>query len=412
MKRIHLLGSGIFLALAISGCNQDNIIQVGENPFEPIVLTSEQKAVVQANNQFALNYLAEVEKASESCDFIVSPLSAGYLLGMMLNGAEGKLAEEIKSALGFENQGIDAVNEFYGQLIHLLPQMDKATTVSSARGLFPSLYLQFYDDFKTVANSIYLAETEIIDYSKPQNAVDKLNNWCSSKTNGTIQNMFSLNEVHPNTVLILTDVNYFNGAWSEYFDKSKTAGESFTKENGSIVQIPFMKKKANYGVNATGTTVHIPYGNGAFSMAIILPERGKKTQSVIQSLQQRQWNPSNVPFEVDLWLPRFEISTEISLIDVLSNMGIPSIKQNGAFSQLAYDLDLKDTGLSMRQKTAIRVNEQGTEASTVSEANFFVGALPSSGPLVFHADRPFIYLIYENSTGAILYAGCFRGESK
>lgn len=411
MKKLFTTAMAFIAIFSIVGCEQNNIVQVGENPFEPIVLTSEQKAVVQANNQFALNYLAEVEKLSESCNFIVSPLSAGYLLGMMLNGAEGKLAEEIKSALGFENQETDAVNEFYGQLIRLLPEMDKATTVSSARGLFPSPSLQFYDDFKVVANNTYLAETERIDYFKSQSAVERLNTWCSNNTGGMIQDMFSANEIDPTTVLVLIDADYFNGAWSEYFDKKETGKETFTKEDGSVVQIPFMKKKAHYSIFSSGawSAVSIPYGNGAFSMTIILPGQGVTINSVIQSLQQKNGvQVPDRPLEVELWLPRFDIATEIDLLKTLCDVGIPSLG-NPVFTRLAYDLN---TNLQMKQKASINVDEQGTVASAASAAIFsYIGVEPTT-PMVFHADRPFIFLINENSTGVILYAGCFRGESK
>lgn len=172
-----------------------------------------------------------------------------------------------------------------------------------------------------------------------------------------------------------------------------------------------MRERLLYQDNDVLRAVRLPFGNEAYSMVVILPAEGKTLSDVTESLDSESWakfRSSLVPCDVDLWLPKFETKYHIDLNGVLSAMGMPS-----AFSPKSADfsaMSKEDINLSLVQQDAIiKVDEAGAEAAAVSLAGFVMAAAPGQH-VVFHADKPFLYLITESSTGAILFAGKYAGK--
>ena len=171
-------------------------------------------------------------------------------------------------------------------------------------------------------------------------------------------------------------------------------------------------KNLNYAENDIFQAVNIPYGNQAFSMVALLPKPGYKVADVIAALKGEGWNQLLAELNthsVDLWLPKFETKYRIKLNEILSAMGMPLAFDGGLadFSALSsYPLYLR----YVQQDAIIKVDEEGTEAVVVSHAGFAKNSAGPNPPAVFHADHPFLYLITENSTGAILFAGKYSGN--
>jgi serpin B len=210
---------------------------------------------------------------------------------------------------------------------------------------------------------------------------------------------------------------YFKSQWvlGLRFAKENTKNEPFTREDGGKQNVLMMKNNSDLLCqgNDVFTAVRLPYGNGAFNMVVVLPDEGFTIQDAIESLKGEEWTAfyrNMVKCAVDLWLPKFETRSRINLNKILSDMGMPS----------AFDLNKADFkamsnyALSLSKVTqdaVIKVDEEGTEAAVVSkgEPNGTTAMRPGNR-VVFHADRPFLYLITENSTGAILFAGKFSGK--
>jgi serpin B len=173
----------------------------------------------------------------------------------------------------------------------------------------------------------------------------------------------------------------------------------------------------SYLKNETFSAVRIPYGNQMWSMTVMLPEEGKTTDDVINLLAQDDWNEFDKslyqPYEVNLSLPRFETSSSTDdmaggLISLLKKMGIRKVfdKENMEIVNIA------NTPLyigMMRQKAAIKVNEKGSEAAAVTVAGMLNTAVEEFPKADFHANRPFVYVISEASSGVILFVGKFNG---
>lgn len=250
-----------------------------------------------------------------------------------------------------------------------------------------------------------------MDFTDRSGTADKINEWCSDQTNGLIPEI--IKEVNPDMLVYLMNAVYFNGEWAKKckFQKENTSTEPFTLENGEKKNVQMMKN--NIELNCLGndvfTAVKIPYGNGAFNMMIILPDEGHSLEDVTDSLKGKTLKDFSLRhYMVDLWLPKFETKFSFELNDILSAMGMPS-----AFNEHTADFKaMTDTDIFLsyvKQDAFIKVDENGTEAAAVTSAGGLTTSLPA-GPIVFHADRPFLYLIVESNTGVVLFAGKYSGK--
>ena len=398
---------------------------------EPINLTPEQQVFAYDNNQFALNFLNTVNETDRSGkSFIYSPLSITYVLGMVNDAATGLTEKELEETLGFHEGGIQAVNDYCKNLIDGLPKVDNKVTLNIANAIFLNkdwtLKQQFTQDMQTY----YDAKAEALDFMAPE-TLDHINGWCSEKTNGMIPTI--LDEIDPLMVSYLLNAIYFKADWASKFDPQNTKDETFTTEKGnSNTKMPMMHQNVliKYMKNNTYSAIEMPYGNGLWNMVVMMPEEGKNTDDIINHLKMFGVYPMLYddidgsldswvfgPYEVDLKLPRYETSSDTNdledgLIGLMKKMGInrafyDALAEIPNMCELPVYIDI------MRQKAKIKVNEEGSEAAAVTVvgvANKSMGSETMEYPkATFHANRPFIYVIREASSGVILFVGKFTG---
>lgn len=383
------------------------------NPYKVLNLTSKSAEFARLGSNFAFDFIDRIN-AEEKGDFFVSPLSMQFLLGMILDGTRGKTADEICHVLGYGKGEVAAVNSYSLSMLEQLPSLDKTTKLSIANALFVNISHPVLDSYRDTVGKYYLAEVSNLNFSDIGATLEAINGWSRKKTEGLIPKI--LNEVDNNAAAYLLNALYFKGQWKEKFSKDKTGEETFTAEDGTEKQVPMMKiwEEYSYLDKKDFQVVRLPYGNGAFNMLVVLPGNGKTIADVTAILKNTDWvemNQSMEPFTVDLWLPKFEVSYKTELENTLSAMGMPSAFKTGAADYSA--MFPEPVYLSGVMQTAIvKVDEEGTEAAAVSGAfiNTLAPALSITFPVVFHADRPFLYLITESSTGAVLFAGKYSGK--
>ena len=343
---------------ALTGCDNDS----SEEPFGTdterydIPLDTKSIEVNARGQKFAFNFYKEMAGKEES-NFCISPLSASLCLGMVLNGANGNTYTELQVK----------TNQTY-----------------------------------------YNAEV----YNEPFNmeTVDKINHWCANKTNDLIPKM--LETISPNTLACLINAIYFKGVWKMEFDKGDTKDKPFHLKDGSEIKVPTMKQQATnyYYGDEQVSVVELPYGNGAFSLVLFMPSDKKKTSldELIADLDADRWNQwmSNLSsYSFDLYLPRFTMESSMDLTDVMKTLGVKdAFKSEADFTNISTEQPLF-IGL-IKQNTFIKVDESGTEAAAVTIVDMDTSALPPATTLKeLRFDHPFGYVLKENSTGAILFAG-------
>ena len=415
MKRHWNLGIFALVLLALVSCKDDGEVVYMLPKTKPIQLSEEQKLMRDNNNEFAWRLFQTMQEQQGDSSTVLSPISVTYMLGMLNAGAAGTTRDEITAALGFGSDP-NAVNEYCKTMIEGAPNADPAATVkiancidvNSSMGL--SLLKQYVNDMK----KYYNAQIDALDFTK-SSTLNKINNWCSKNTNGMIPSI--LDEINPNAAMYLLNAIYFNADWTEKFDVNDTRNSSFTRPDGSVVTQPLMHRKAiALGCESElCSMLRIPFGSGAYSMYIMLPAEGKTTSDLIRDMSQQaltdHLNAGNTTaHEVDILIPKYEIISDIDLVKILKSMGIQK-----AFNPQADFSNMSNINLyvsKMKQRAAIEVNEDGAKAAAVT-----ISTLDATAPgpqeyqkTEFHANRPFLYLILEESTHSIFFIGTYCGD--
>lgn len=443
-KNLISLAAMALSSLLLSCSSSEDAVDLGEaktvvnmlsEPI-PINLTTEQQVFVNDNNLFTLNFLKTVnETESNGKSFIYSPLSITYVLGMVNDAATGLTEKELEETLGFHEGGIQAVNDYCKKLIDGLPKVDNKVTLNIANAIFLNKNYTLKPQFEQDMQTYYDAKAEALDFKAPE-TLNHINSWASEKTNGMIPTI--LDDIDPALVSYLLNAIYFKADWASKFDPQNTKDETFTTENGnSSTDMPMMHQNVliQYINNSMFSAIKIPYGNGLWNMMVMLPEKGFTTDHIINHLAALGLNgvegafceiedgiatmsvKSFSPHEVDLKLPRYETSSdtddiEDGLIGLMKKMGINRAFEDG-LAEIPNMCELPVYIDMMRQKAKIKVNEEGSEAAAVTVAGATYSALsePMEYPkATFHANRPFVYVIREASSGVILFVGKFTGK--
>lgn len=397
--------------LALTSCDNelegDNFGKDTERYDIPLV--SKSIEINAQTQRFAFDFYREMAR-KEKADFCVSPLSASLCLGMVLNGADGNTYEEIRKALGYEGFTNEEVNAYAQMMQTELPKLDGRTIFTNANSAWIRDDFQVFPSFVETNKTYYNAEV----YNEPftNETKDKVNRWCSDKTNGLIPEM--LDELSSSTVSLLINALYFKGVWTSEFKKADTRDEPFYLDNGEEIKAPMMWQENTTDCYADEhvAVVELPYGNGAFSFVVFMPrthEAGALSR-LIEGLDDAEWNRwlgGMRQQNLKLYLPRFKFESPLmNLTDILRVMGI-----NDAFDPMLADFSkMCDQSVfvgGVKQKTFIEVNESGTEAAAVTVADMDNMSMGSPNPISseLRFDHPFGYVLKEKSTGAILFAG-------
>lgn len=411
MKKFFILLCAIAMIGGVSSCKQKKTEKAEPCP---ITLNDEQRQFVDGNNSFSLSFLKEMDDWDiNGKSFVYSPLSITYVLSMVNDAAEGITSMEMQNTLGFGIVEKSKINDFCKILIDSLPMADRNIQLQIANAVFVNKDYTLKKQFLQNLNKYYSADAESLDFSS-RSAASSINKWCKKQTNGLIPQI--IEKTNPNFVSYLLNAVYFKAEWAEPFEESDTETDTFYTADG-YVMLPLMHQHNRYSYvqNQLFAAVDIPYGNGQWSMTVVLPEEGKDVSDVIDFLSKEHLAFLDTLRErsVDLKLPRFETksSTEGYLIDIMQNMGI----------RYVFDKDLSDVpnmcdrnvyiGM-MKQDARIMVNEEGSEAAAVTIVGIAetTCALMPEEPVLFYANRPFVYIIREASTNAILFVGRYTGK--
>ena len=162
-----------------------------------------------------------------------------FLLGMLLNGANGQTAAEICDVLGYGEDEVAAVNEFCLSMIRQLPDLDKQTKLAIANAIFVNKNYALQDRYKSVVSEYYDAQVTNADFSKGSATTKAINKWCSDHTNGLITKI--IDNVSPQMLAYLLNAVYFKSQWKDKFNKGNTVKESFTQEGGASTTVQMMR---------------------------------------------------------------------------------------------------------------------------------------------------------------------------
>jgi len=412
MKQKFLWVAAALMMAACSGSDNEN----GTDPVpvicpiaETIELTPVEQELVSENNDFAFNLFRQTQDVNKSQ--VLSPLSITYALGMLNNGAAGETQRQINQVLGFKDK--DTANEFCKKMLTKAPSLDPQTTVSIANNIYLNKDYALKPVFVEKASTFYDAQPETRDFHDGQ-TLGVINQWASDHTQGMIKEVLNNKTFNPNAVSYLLNATYFKGTWASKFNKESTLDEDFQSYSQPYPKVPMMHQTGEFDYAETDTyqALRKSYGNGAYAMTILLPQAGKTVADVLKGLTADSWkqlHESLTETEVQVALPRFESHTDVDLADIMCSLGMPD-----AFDEMKAefpDFCEKATFIGlMKQVAAIKVNEEGAEASAVTVIGMYETAVGPQMMKFFYANRPFLYFISEQSTGTIFFMGQYSGK--
>jgi serpin B len=401
MRRIAYISIIAKASLLLTSCSDPS--GFGEPITElPRALTVIEQEVISQANVFGLELLRETVARDDRPNIVLSPLSASMALGMTLNGAADGTFDAMRSALGFEGLTQEEINGAFRDLIELLTTLDPAVRFDIANSIWANENVQFHDAFLQAVSDAFGAATESRDFTDPA-TLAAINAWVEDNTNGFIDRI--LDSLDPALVMLLINAIYFDGAWTNQFDPADTNSGPFTREDGFTVEVDMMSMSDAEFPRSFGpgySAIELPYGGGAFSMVLVLPQANPR--DFVSGLDGALWDWTVSELSessLDLRrVPKFTLSYDAYLNEPLKAMGM-----DVAFTPAADFTAMSPVGDQfcidfVRQKTFIEVDERGTKAAAVTAVG--VGVTSFNGLIL---DRPFVFAIRERFSGTILFTG-------
>lgn len=361
--------------------------------------------MARSNNIFAFRLYQQLGEDSDN--LIFSPFSITQALGMLYAGAQDTTQQQIAETLALPAEEEINFSELTQAMYTPPDSEDVLFQLNIANSLWAQQEYPFQPDYISFLNEFYGTYLQEVDFSTPDETAQIINSWVSEQTQGNIENLVNPSTLDMMTRLMLINAIYLNAGWSELFDESLTQDDAFTLLDGSQVTVPMMHMRQQFRYVGTETflAAELEYQHRNFSMMIILPDPGQfaavkamLNNEFFEMLRTQLFDYYNL----ELSLPRFSYDTNLQLAGVLAEMGMPIV-----FSGEADFSGISAEPLFVTQvvhKTFISVDEKGTEAAAVTEIRLGGGGPPNM-PLVFNVNRPFIYIIYESTSGAILFMG-------
>jgi len=359
-------------------------------------------------NQFATNIYRDLARARGNLVF--SPFSISTALSMAFEGARGTTADEMAAVL----HRMQRDKAYSSEVATLVDQLVKNANTGgnqllNANGLWLQRGFPILSDFKQTLQNQYRAPLSELDFaSNPEQARAAINSWTDQQTKGRIRELFPPGSLNGSNRLVLTSAIYFLGKWQLPFPPKSTHPAQFRSNTGSV-QADFMHQTGTFGYGETPTAqiLEMKYAGTPMVMDIVLPKSDNgiaDLDGAINPAELATWLGSVSSRSVEVSLPKFRAESEFSLKDALSRMGMST-----AFSAQADFSGIdgrKDLMLStVRHKAFVDVSEEGTEAAAATGIGVALVSMPVTPRTIFRADHPFLFLIRDTHSRAILFAG-------
>lgn len=374
--------------------------------------SQEEQSYFKQNNDLAFSVIRYLQEVDSSENVVFSPLLLMTNLSLVANGTDGETLKEFKQFLGVKEDKLDILNSFCKKVINSSSEND---SVSIFMGNFVAINKgkEIMNSFIDAVQTNYEAEVESMDFGS-KSSVERINKWCSILTHGKIPEIIDgLNEAD---VMCLLSSIYFEGQWQaeELFEESRIELGEFTNEQGIKSMVPMMWswKKFDYYKGDNFASLSIPY-KGGYDFVVLLPDEGTTLKTMTGSFSQNQWEKMLTQYsdtnDIILKLPKYDIEFNFSLNDFLKKAGVVT-----AFDpvQAKFESICKQKIYlsKVEQRSKISVNEKGTQAASITSERMVQGF--DKEPIDFFVTRPFLYIIKESSTGAILFIGFYNGEKE
>ncbi len=365
------------------------------------------RAVVEGNTAFALALYQALR--TQAGNLFFSPYSISTALAMTYAGARGNTAAEMAQALHFRLEP-ESLHDAFAALAAQVSAtgMKGHIQLRIANALWPHVSYPLLKSFLALVQRVYGARLTAVDYGKPEAARAIINAWIEERTESRIRELIPPGVLNALTTLVLVNAIYFKGNWAFPFDPDRSHDAPFWITPEAAVQAPLMAQKRafSYSESEELQVLELPYAGEELSMVVLLPQKRDGLTDLEAALTVEnldRWTRLLRKQEVQVFLPRFEITFPFRLDSTLKSMGMSDAFTGAADFSGMDGTESLSIG-AVLHKAFVVVNEEGTEAAAATAVAMARAAMPAPPP-VFRADHPFIFLIREKHTGSLLFAG-------
>lgn len=380
----------------------------------PTVSADDLNAQVTGNSAFAFDLYRALR--AQDGNLFYSPYSISLALAMAYGGARGQTEAQMAKALRYILPQ-DRLHPVFNALDQALAsrgkgaqgQDDKGFRLKVANSVWGQRDYRFQPAYLELLARNYGAGLRLTDFKgAPEPSRAAINEWVKERTEGKIKDLLPQGTITPLTRLALVNAVYFNAAWQQPFDSNATKPGSFKMVDGREISVPMMTRgmALPYFKGQGFQAVEIPYDGGEVSMVVLLPDAGgfaafesglsgEQVAAALKGLQRKQ---------VNLTLPKFTYESQFSLGDTLKALGMVDAFTPGVADFSGMDGSRELFVSSVIHKAIVAVNEKGTEAAAATAVLVGVTSAPVE-VINFTVDRPFVFLIRDVKTGAILFVG-------
>ncbi|KDR09404.1 Serpin I2 [Zootermopsis nevadensis] len=366
--------------------------------------------IADASTSFSLELLQAIVRR-QAGNVLVSPVSVSILLAMLQQGSRGRSRDQLNAVL---HAVPDRALEGYG---HIVRSLKKQKTSSLVLEFGNKIYLksdfELMPEYKQMLVRDFLSDIETTDFLKPVEAAKQINSWVSNVTHNRISSILDPDAISARTQLVLVNVIFLKGVWLTPFRTENTAERSFSPRPGVEIKVPIMhhtgKFRAGDDPSLGAKWVELPFDGEEFSMVLVLPNEKHGLDRLVS--QMKPQHLSNMlgtrgTKQVYLALPRFKLTTQMSLVPTLKELGLTDVfttnSNLGGITTQEGALTVSD----IVHKAELEVNEKGGTASAATAILVATLSLVvNPDELQFNANHPFLAIIVHRVNSVPLFAG-------
>ncbi|XP_063737650.1 protein Z-dependent protease inhibitor-like isoform X2 [Eleginops maclovinus] len=351
------------------------------------------------NADFSAHLYCAVSSRTDDNVFLSTfTLSAALL--PLLSAAAGPTQDQLLQGLSLK--GLDP---------HTLPDLFQSLSTAVSNGSFdmnlrqgaavlPRQGVKMSSSFRDIVQTKFGGNAQSLYYTSPLEAASTINLWAQERTGDTVKVLVT--DLDPQTQLLLATVAVYQVQFSPSFNTSLTQDERFYVNKYHVVMVPMMFRADKFFLAYDGAlkagVLKLPMAGGA-AMLVVLPDEDVDVTAVEEELtgdKIQTWIRQLKKTKLEVQLPRFLLERSYSLRDVLQTLNITQVFQEAA--------DLSNMG----EGDAVKLTQVFHTAvvSVADSDGTGVGAsVFSTLPPRLTVNRPFIFIIYLQTSGAVLSIG-------
>lgn len=363
----------------------------------------------KANNQLAFDLFQQTDKSGGSSSIFFSPLSVHAALTMTSGGAKAQTLKQMQKVLHLPANPHASYKSLWGEL-----KESPDYQLLLANAIWAEQKQHYQTEFLGLLIGSYNTELFQQDFRQStEPSRQNINKWVASKTDGKIPELLKQGDITPDTDLVLTNAIYFKGQWKDRFESTQTHEDLFHQSSEKSVKIPFMNKTARFGYAESDQfqMLQMPYKGDELSFVALLPKLATAFAPTVSFQPYQDLYQKITKQTVQVQVPKFKADFATELKSSLSQLGMPDAfdDKKADFSGIR-PLQPKENLVISKvvHQAVVEINEEGTEAAGATAAVVAVrmsAVIPHQPPVQVRLNRPFLYMIVHQKSGAILFLG-------